>query len=217
MSDVQEGGSGGIVAATPKFPDIQPEPWLANYAAIARSCAADYVTVPDALRGKPASILSVMLTGRELQLGPMESLRLLAVIKGKVTVAAELKARWIREAGGAIEVVVQNQNRLRLKGVRKDGASLEVEWALSARSDLESTESYPAEDATIVENIAQGYDRDGKVRYLISGDQWQNYPQDMLWARAVSQLHRRLFPDTRGAWVYSSEEMGDGNTASQAD
>lgn len=217
MTDtVPEEGARGIVAAAPAFPDIQPEPWLANYAAIARAVAADYVTVPDAIKARPASVLAVMLTGRELHLGPMESLRLLSVIKGRITVAAELKARWIREAGGKIDVVYNDQNRLRIRGTRPDGESLEVEWALSARSELEGTESYPAEDATIVENIAQGFDQKGNVRYLISGDQWQNYPQDMLWARAVSQLHRRLFPDSRGAWVYSTEEMGDGNSTEAA-
>ena len=216
MSDEQAIQPSQEVIAVEDAPDLmepayKPSQWLMDYAAIART-VQNSITLPEALLNKPRSIMAVALTGKELGLGFMESIRLVHIIKGTPAIAAELKDRWIREAGGRVDVVFNDQNRMRLRGTRTDGGTLEVEWALSARSDLEGSPSWPSDDATIVENISQGRDRDGAVRYLISGDQWQNYPQDMLWARCIAQLHRRLFPDVRGASVRAIEEM-TGETA----
>ena len=52
--------------------------------------------LPDALRGKPSDVFVMLLTGRELGLSPMQSIRSIAVIKGKPSLSAELMAVLVR-------------------------------------------------------------------------------------------------------------------------
>lgn len=200
-----------IMTETPR-----PEPWLANYAAMARAVAADYITVPKALQGKPASVLSVALRGKELGLGFMESLSLIDIINGTPAIRAELKNRWIHAAGHRVEIVHRDHNRLRLRGVRGDtGAVHEVEWAISRRDET----SEVSLDATVGEEVmfetweGERGARQRVTRPLTSKDNWANYPMQQLWARAIGQLHKEHFPDTRGASMYAVEEMEDVSAA----
>lgn len=46
---------------------------------------------------------------------------------------------------------------------------------------------------------------------------WQQYPEAMLWARAVSMLARMLFADVFAAMhVYTPDELGDDGTSRQS-
>ena len=98
----------------------------------------------------------------------MESLNSIDVIDGRPSPSAELLNRLIREAGHTIEVVESTDKICTLKGTRKDtGESQEL--------------SFSIEDAT--------------KAGLTSRPAWKAYPGDLLWARTVSRLHKRLFPD----------------------
>jgi hypothetical protein len=44
---------------------------------------------------------------------------------------------------------------------------------------------------------------------LVEGRAWKNYPEDMLWARAVSRLCRRLFPDLLSGMTYTPSELSE--------
>lgn len=55
--------------------------------------------VPKALRDKPADVLAVLLTGRELGVAPMTAIRTFHVIDGSVTVAPKMRAAMVRERG----------------------------------------------------------------------------------------------------------------------
>jgi hypothetical protein len=48
---------------------------------------------------------------------------------------------------------------------------------------------------------------DAKLAGLAGSTTYKKYPKDMLWARAVSQLGRRLFADVLMAASYGPEEM----------
>ena len=52
--------------------------------------------VPDALRGKEADVLFIVLTGSEMGLGPMTSMRTFEVIKGKVGMKSEAMIAHVR-------------------------------------------------------------------------------------------------------------------------
>ena len=124
--------------------------------------------VPGALRGRPDAVLAAVLYGRELGLGPMESLAHVDVIDGRPSPSAELLNRLIREAGHTIEVLEATDTECRLRGTRTD-------------TDESQEVSFTVDDA----------DRAG----LLIKPAWKQYPADMLWARCLSRLHRRLFPD----------------------
>jgi hypothetical protein len=128
--------------------------------------------VPEQFRNKPQEIFAVFLMGRELGLPPMRSLQLFDVIEGRTTPRAELLTLLATRAGHKIEGDA-NAEQATVRGTRGDtGAEMVV------------TVTY--------EEMAK-VQRRGKR--LVDGDNWKNYPADMLWARAVSRLVRRLCPD----------------------
>jgi len=65
--------------------------------------AAASSLAPDALRGKPHDALIVLMAGRELGLAPMQSMRMLGVIKGKVTLAADATVALVRRSGECLQ------------------------------------------------------------------------------------------------------------------
>jgi len=109
----------------------------------------------------------------------MESLSSIDVIDGRPSPDSELLVRMIRGAGHSIEVLEASDTACRLRGTRTDtGETLEV--------------GFTVEDAARVTTKEKGQ----KVR-LADAKRWREYPGDMCWARAISRLHRRLFPDIR--------------------
>ena len=141
--------------------------------------------VPAALRGKPNSILASILTGRELGRGPMESLRSIDVIDGRPSPSAEWMVGRVFEAGHIIEVTEQTAERCTVKGTRisKDGeriASMEFTFSMDM----------------------------AKRAGLASKNNWRNYPEAMLYWRAVAQLCRQFFPDAIRGLRHMPEELG---------
>ena len=133
--------------------------------------------VPAGLRGKPEAVLACVLYGRELGLGPMASLSSIDVIDGRPSPDAQLLARLIRSAGHTVEVLEASDTGCRLRGTRGDtGETLEVGFSI--------------DDARRVTTKERG----ARIT-LAETKRWREYPADMCWARAVSRLHRRLFPD----------------------
>src|SRR4051812_6140868 len=58
--------------------------------------------VPDVFRNKPEEVLSAILSGREIGIGPMQSLQKINVIKGKPTQSAELMRALVQSKGHEI-------------------------------------------------------------------------------------------------------------------
>lgn len=156
--------------------------WLAELERIA-AATAKAVTTPEALGRDPRNVLAVMLTGREIGIGPMESLRLIHIVKGTPVLAAELKVKLARRAGHRIQLIEGDEKAVTVRGTRCD-------------SEEQHTVTWRLEDAQ----------RAGLVK---AGGAWTTYPRPMLWARAVSQLIRELMPDVTGASLYSAEEVSD--------
>lgn len=141
--------------------------WRHQVKAIQRTPA-----VPEQFRNKPQEIFAVFLMGRELGVPPMRALQLFDVIDGRVAPRAELLTMLATRAGHKIEGEA-DPTKATARGTRGDtGASMEV---------------------SVTMEEMQQVTRRGKK--LTDGDNWKNYPADMLWARAVSRLVRRLCPD----------------------
>ena len=118
---------------------------------------------PEAFRGKQDEVYAALLTGLELGLGPMASMRHISVIDGKPALSAAMQLALLRRAGHRIEVVEQTPTRCAIVGTGPHGDRLEV--------------SYTIEEA--------------KHAGLAGKNNWTKYPADMLWARCVSRYARR--------------------------
>ena len=154
--------------------------------AIAREIAGT-AFVPSSYRGKPEEVLAAILKGRELGIGPMTALSDINMIDGRATLSASLMLSQMRRGGLVILESESTSERAFIKAQRSDtGEVAEVEWTF--------------EEAT---KITRG------SKKLSDGDGWKNYPSDMLWARCVGRLARRLGSDLLAGMVYSKEELGD--------
>ena len=118
---------------------------------------------PKDLRGHQDEVYAALLTGLELGLGPMASMRHISVIDGKPSLSAAMQLALLRRAGHRIEVVEESPTRCCLRGTGPDGTVLEVAYAIE----------------------------EAKAAGLLGKANWRNYPADMLWARCVSRYARR--------------------------
>lgn len=119
-------------------------------------------------RGKPASTAAAILTGRELGLGPMASLRGLQVIDGSVSMTAQMMAGKILAAGHQLQWVESTDKAAEVRITRRDGLG-------------EATCRFTLADAQRAE--------------LLSKTNWKRYPRAMLRARALSECAGMICAD----------------------
>lgn len=123
----------------------------------------------DKLGGEPG-ILSIMLMARELGIMPMQAIMGgMSVIMGKVELSPRLMNSMIRKAGHRLSIVESTDTVCEILGVRHDTGD-------------EYKCRYTIEDAK-------------KAGLIKSGGGWDKYASDMLFARCLSRLARRLFTD----------------------
>jgi hypothetical protein len=138
--------------------------------------------VPDALRGNVPAITAAMLTGREIGIGPMHSLRAIDVIDGKPSLSAELMASLVLRSGHFLWCPSPPPT-CTMVGRRKDWPDRipdqSVTWTLE----------------------------DAKQAGLAGKGNWQKYPRAMLRARATSELCRGVFADVVERVGYVAEEL----------
>lgn len=127
--------------------------------------------LPDALRGKPHDLLVTIMTGAELGLSPMQSIRSISVVKGKGYLDALLK----------VALVKQSPECEYFRLVKSDATV--ATFTTKRRGEGETTLSF-----TIAE--AKAAQLGGR-----SDDNWAKYPALMLRRRASSQLADEVYPD----------------------
>lgn len=170
--------------AHPSFPDGQD---MAQAMEMAKVLAASGL-VPSALRGKPADILLILLTAREVGVGPVQALSGIHVIEGKPTMSAELMRALVMRSGHTLTIDVTDKRAV-AHGKRRD-------------TGAEATYEFTIDDATLA----------GLTRKTV----WVQHPKAMLSARATSALCRQLFPDVIAGVSYVPEEL-EHVTAERAD
>jgi hypothetical protein len=109
---------------------------------------------------------AIILTGRELGLPPMQALRLISVINGKPTLAAELQLGMFVRRGGHAKWIESTNEKAVLH--------------LTAPNGDEHTETFTIEDA--------------KRAGLTSKQVWSQYPKMMLRARCSTGALRAIDP-----------------------
>lgn len=146
---------------------------------LAESLATSKGFVPAQYIGQPNAIAACILTGAELGMGPMESLREIHVVQGRPTLSAgAMLARAIR-AGVRVEWVCSTSTEAVLR-LSRDGSSYEQRW------DIEMAK---------------------RAGLLGKTGPWQTYPDAMLRSRCISAAVRAFCPDSiGGGGLYAPEE-----------
>lgn len=147
-------------------------------------CETDFV--PEEYRDNAPAVAAAMLTGRELGIGPMMSLRHVQIVKGVPTLSAEYKRARVLAAGHDFEVEEHTTQRCRVRG-RRAGTSrwLEVTFTMD-----------DARTAGLVKDKGA----------------WKTRPRRMLFARAGSELCDFLFADVVNG-LPTAEIVADGTEA----
>lgn len=144
--------------------------------------------VPRALRNRPAAVAACILTGRELGIGPMQSLKSIHMVQGVPSLSAEYKRARALAAGHEIVFDDTNSTRCVIRG-RRSGTErwVTIQWTLDM----------------------------ARRAKLAGKDVWQQYPQRMLQARASSELCDLLFPDA-SLGLATMEVLEDGGIVTES-
>lgn len=127
-----------------------------------------------------ATILSVMLLARELGISPMQAISGgINNIQGKFEISARLMNQLIRKFGHKMKVMHSDNQICQLWSKRKDTGE-------------ELTETFTIEEAAMAGLIKEG-------------GGWKKCPKDMLFARCISRMARRLYPDCIGGCYIEGE------------
>jgi hypothetical protein len=120
--------------------------------------------------GGIGGIMCIALRAREMGISPFEAIYGgFSNVQGKLTMSSELMGSLIRRSGHKLQIIQSSNSVCEIKGTRSD-----------------TGESYVAIFTMEEARMA------GLVR---NGSGWEKYPSDMLYARCISRLRRRLFQD----------------------
>lgn len=138
--------------------------------------------LPLALRKKPADVAMTIMTGQELGLSPMASIRMIHIIEGKPSLSADAMVAIVLASGKAefFRPSHSDEKSCTYETVRKgEGALQKVTWTLE---NAKAAGLYPAKD------------------------NWRLHTRQMLAARAKAELARAVYPDVM-AGVFASDEI----------
>jgi hypothetical protein len=125
--------------------------------------------LPVSLRGKPADVLAVMITGHELGLSPMQAVRGIHLIDGKVSMSADLAVSLVKRSPLCVSFkLIESNDKL---------ATYETERRGEGKTSL----SFTIQQASVAGLAGRGT--------------WQKYPAAMLRARCAMGLARAVYPD----------------------
>jgi hypothetical protein len=130
---------------------------------------------------RPEAAAVILLTGRELGLSPMASLRGIYEVSGRPVLAADLMVAIVRRSGlcASWRVTESTPERCTIETTRQGETAAErCTWT--------------AEDAR---------------RAGCGGQTWQRFPRQMLAHRCATELARRVYPDVL-LGLYTPEELG---------
>lgn len=174
MNDlVATNGTGNAIATQAEVP------WHAEYALATKLSKSGII--PTALRNRPDDVFVVLMTGRELGIGPMLALRSIYVLDGKPTLSADLAAACVLRSAVCemLKPIEMTEKRCVYQAQRKGDAE-------------PTTYTYTIEDA--------------KQAGLAGKQNWQRHPKAMLRARCCMNAARGTFPDLV-AGVYDPDEI----------
>lgn len=142
--------------------------------------------LPEAYRGRPENVLIAVETGAALGIPAIQALNSINVIKGKAAMSADLMASLVRRAG----------HKLR---IRQEGMSVTAELVRADDPDFTFTVTWDQQKATTAGLWGRG--------------QWNTYPDQMLRARAITEVCRQGASDALMGVIYTPDELTDPATA----
>lgn len=140
---------------------------------------------------REGSGLIVAMTCYQQNITPLDFLRTYHIIDNKPSMRADAMAAQFREAGGKYKVL------------KRDGKEAKAEFHFEGNKQAFSYTMKSAEDQTICYNKGT----------TTLKDTWKKYPENMLWARMMSNAVRVLCPEIV-AGIYTPEEVADFDDAS---
>lgn len=133
-------------------------------------------------RGKPEEATAAILSGWELGIQPMASLKSIDVIQGTPALRAHAMRALVQSKGHEIELVESTNTYCKMRGRRLGSEAWQyVEW------DIERA----------------------RLLGLLGKDQWKKQPKTMLIARATGELCRLIASDALHGMPWVAEELGD--------
>lgn len=140
-----------------------------------------------------AQAIVKVLAGRELGIGPVAAMTGIYIVKGRVTLSANLIGAAIKRSG-----------RYNYRVLRMDNDGCEIEF-------YEHGESIGKSEFNKQDAVAAG---------LAGGDNWRKFPRNMFFARAISNGAKWFTPDVFAGPIYTPDELGervDGETGEPID
>jgi hypothetical protein len=134
--------------------------------------------LPEAYRKAPANVLIAMQAAESLGITPFQAIQGIDVIKGKMSLSAEMMRALILRDGHTLRVDVLTENGCRLLVARRE------------HPDEVQQFDYTIEDAK---------------RAGLSGGNWAAHPKAMLLARCTTMAARAVFPDVIGGMAATED------------
>ncbi len=152
---------------------------------LARSFALSrmFVDGSDDFETTQAKIVTRIMYGMEIGLSPVAALVGVNIIKGRPVLGA-----------GAIAAAVMSSGKVMFHELERNDDRCRLKWTRGNKVVGES--SFSMDDAK----------RAGLVR---AGGNWQKYPRNMLFARALTNGQRVYCPDLFGGSAYTAEELSE--------
>jgi len=124
-----------------------------------------------------------VLAGRELGFGPIASMTGIFIVKGRVTLGANLMAAAVKRSG---------RYDFRVAGL--DEQRCTIDFVSTSTGEILGRSEFTLADAQ-------------RAR-LAGGDNWKMHPRNMLFARAMSNGVKWYCPDVFGGPLYTPDELG---------
>lgn len=140
--------------------------------------------LPRAYQKQPANVFTAMAMGEALGLKPIEAINSINVIQGKPALSAELMGAMVRRAGHKLRITcTKNPPTATATLIRRDDP------------DAPFTVTWDEKAAT-------------RAGLWMSSSSWQKYPDQMMRARAITEVCRMGAADALSGFVYTAEELG---------
>lgn len=135
--------------------------------------------IPDDKKKSVADLQVILMTGTELGLGPMQSIRGIHVISGKPSLSAELIAALCCRHPSFVKLHLDKST------------ATEATYTAQRKDSTPTTLSF-----TMAQAMAAG---------ITGNPNWKKYPEAMLRARCVAAICRVVWPDAVGGLLEDSE------------
>lgn len=135
--------------------------------------------VPQTFRGKPDDGAAAILYGAELGLKPQQALQQVFVVHGQPAIYARTMVALLKAKGYKFQTVETSDEVVTVRGTSPAGETEESTWTI---------------------------ERAKKAGYT-SNKKYQTDPQAMLYAKAASEVSRKLAPDVLLGIKYAAEDL----------